>query len=75
VDRALRINSQLTVIARAAQERHVKELRALGVAAAVQSEYEAGMEMVRQALAQSSYDARASEAILSGLRNEFYGTG
>jgi len=75
VDRALAINPRLTVIARAAQERHVRELRNLGVVAAVQPEYEAGMEMVRQALVRSSYDETAREAILKGLRNEFYESG
>ena len=75
VDRALAINPRLTVIARAAQERHVRELRNLGVVAAVQPEYEAGMEMVRQALVRSSYDETAREAILKGLRDEFYESG
>jgi CPA2 family monovalent cation:H+ antiporter-2 len=72
VDRALRLHPGLIVIARATRERQVSELLASGVAAAIQPEFEGGVEMVRQALVRSNYDEAATAAILDHLRKELY---
>ena len=50
VQRAKAINPRVAIVARAVREYHISELKSLGVAAAVQPEFEGGLEMVRQAL-------------------------
>jgi monovalent cation:H+ antiporter-2, CPA2 family len=55
------LNPAISIIARAAREQHLEELRNLGVVAAVQAEFEGGVEMVRQALMRSG---QADEATL-----------
>ena len=50
VERAKSINPRVSVVARAVREYHIAELKKLGVSAAVQPEFEGGLEMVRQAL-------------------------
>ena len=72
VERARRMNPEVIVIARAAREHHVAELRKLGVDAAVQSEFEGGVEMVRQALVRFQCDEATTSRLLSVVRNEFY---
>ena len=74
VRRARELNTGLIVIARAAREHHLEELSRLGVAAAVQPEFEGGVEMVRQALLRSEYDEAATLRILDRLRKELYGS-
>jgi CPA2 family monovalent cation:H+ antiporter-2 len=73
VERAGRLNPRAVVIARALREHHVAELRKLGVNAAVQPEFEGGVEMVRQALVCYQYDDAATVGLVSTLRKEFYG--
>lgn len=73
VDRARRLNPTVVVIARAVLEHHVAELEKLGVDAAVQPEFECGVEMVRQALVRYRYDDAAALRLLSDVRKEFYG--
>lgn len=73
VERARRMNSEIVVIARAAREHHVAELRKLGVTAAVQSEFEGGVEMVRQALVRYQCDEATTSRLVSVVRGEFYG--
>jgi K+:H+ antiporter len=73
VQRARRLNGRLIVIARAVRERHVIDLRKLGVNAAVQPEFEGGVEMVRQALVCYRHDDAESRRLISGLRHELYG--
>jgi CPA2 family monovalent cation:H+ antiporter-2 len=73
VERARRLNPKVVVIARAVREHHVAELRKLGVDAAVQPEFEGGVEMVRQALLCYQYDDAATMRLVSTLRMEFYG--
>lgn len=61
VEQARRMNPHIVVIARASREHHIRELRQLGVDAAVQPEFEGGVEMVRQAL--ERYGAPAGETL------------
>jgi len=73
ITRARRLNPALILIARAVRGRHIGELRKLGVFAAVQPEFEGGVEMVRQALILSRLDEAAALQIVDRLRSEFYG--
>ena len=50
IERARRINPALFIVARATAARHLEALAALGVNAAVQPEFEGGVEMTRQTL-------------------------
>ena len=72
VQRARGLNSGLSVIARALRRQDVIELRRLGVVGAVQPEFEAGVEMVRQALLQYGPDAVAASSLVSEMRAEYY---
>jgi CPA2 family monovalent cation:H+ antiporter-2 len=72
IQRAKVLNPKLVVIARAAREHHLEELRNLGVAAAVQPEFEGGVEIVRQALIRSGQDEGTTSQILDRLRNDLY---
>lgn len=73
VERARRMNPEIVVIARAAREHHVAELRKLGVDAAIQSEFEGGVEMVRQALVRFQCDEATTSRLVSVVRKAFYG--
>lgn len=72
VQRTRSLNPAVTVIARALRHPDLLELRRLGVAGAVQPEFEGGVEMVRQALLQYTPDAAAASALISEMRKEYY---
>jgi K+:H+ antiporter len=72
VQRARSLNPAVSVIARAFRREDLLELRRLGVAGAVQPEFEGGVEMVRQALLQYTQDAVATSALISEMRAEYY---
>jgi CPA2 family monovalent cation:H+ antiporter-2 len=72
IRRAKSLNPALTLIARAAREEKVKELREAGADVAIQPEFEGGVEMVRQALVRCNCDEGASFRILERLRNDLY---
>jgi monovalent cation:H+ antiporter-2, CPA2 family len=72
VRRVKELSPSLPIIARAARERHVQQLRNLGVVAAVQPEFEGGVEIVRQALLRSGHDEASTAQILDRLRRELY---
>lgn len=72
VQRTRSLNPAVTVIARALGHLDVHELHRLGVAGAVQPEFEGGVEMVRQALLQYTSDAGAASALISEMRKEYY---
>jgi CPA2 family monovalent cation:H+ antiporter-2 len=74
IERARHLNPSVILIARAVREHHVGVLREMGVAAAVQSEFEGGVEMVRQALICYQHDEVATLQIVDRLRSEFYGS-
>ncbi len=71
--RARKMNPRLILIARAAREHNVADLRAWGVNATVQPEFEGGIEMFRQALVSYSYDEVRASHLISGLRSDLYG--
>jgi CPA2 family monovalent cation:H+ antiporter-2 len=72
VDRARRANPKIAVIARAGRERHMEELTALGVDAAIQPEFEGGVEMVRQALLRYSCEGERQARLVAAVRADFY---
>jgi CPA2 family monovalent cation:H+ antiporter-2 len=72
VERARRLNPGISIIARAIRADDVAELHKIGVGAAIQPEFEAGVEMVRQALTQYTGDDSTAAPLISELRTEFY---
>jgi CPA2 family monovalent cation:H+ antiporter-2 len=72
VQRAHQLNPSLNVIARAARSQHLEELRKLGVASAVQPEFEGGLEMVRQALLACRQKEGDVQRIVGDLRTQLY---
>lgn len=74
VVRLRRINPGVHVVARAASEEQLAELRALGVYEAVQPELEAGLELVRQSLAHLGADPGDLERFTEQVHREFYGS-
>jgi K+:H+ antiporter len=73
VQRARQMNPRIVVIARAVREHHVAELRRLGVEAAVQPEFEGGVEMVRQAMVRYQCDDETTARLVAEIRKEYYG--
>ncbi len=72
VEHARSIHPSVAVVARAVRESDVAELRALGVNAAVQPEFEGGVEMLRQTLIHCGRDSDSSR-LVSELRDSLYG--
>jgi CPA2 family monovalent cation:H+ antiporter-2 len=73
LDAARRLNPGIDVVARAAGEEQVAELRRRGVASVVQPEFEGGVEMVRQALLRFEHDPRETQKLIREVRNQLYG--
>jgi monovalent cation:H+ antiporter-2, CPA2 family len=74
VERARHLNPRVVVVARAVREHHIAELQLLGVDAAVQPEFEGGVEMVRQALVRYPYAEADTQRAVANLRKELYGS-
>ena len=72
VERARYLNPKLAVIARAFRRDDVIELHRLGVNSVIQPEFEAGIEMVRQALFHYDSEPTSASELISELREEFY---
>ncbi|MCU1337145.1 MAG: ybaL 3 [Bryobacterales bacterium] len=72
VQHARRVHPTVAVVARAVRESDVAELRALGVTAVVQPEFEGGVEMLRQTLIYCGRDGDAIR-LVSELRDSLYG--
>jgi monovalent cation:H+ antiporter-2, CPA2 family len=72
VQRAHQLNPGLNVIARAGRPGQLEELHKLGVASAVQPEFEGGLEMVRQALIACRKKESEVQRIVNELRAELY---
>lgn len=70
IQRARQMNPNIVVIARAARERQLAELRAIAVDAAIQPEFEGGVEMVRQALVR--YQCADTDGLVESVRADFY---
>jgi len=75
VERAKSMNPKLAVVARAVREHHVGELHRLGVAAAVQPEFEGGLEMVRQALLHYGRPEDGTRQLMAMIRRGLYEEG
>ncbi len=73
IQEAQRLNRNINIIARAVREHHLHELRRLNVRAAVQPEFEGGIEMVRQALVNYNFDGNVTNQLIDEVRTEIYG--
>ncbi|MDA1235257.1 MAG: portal protein, partial [Acidobacteria bacterium] len=62
----------LHVVARALYQEHLGELRALGIYEAVQPEFEAGLEMVRQVLSHFEFPASDIHRFSDAVRKDLY---
>lgn len=72
VERARAVNPGLHVVARALYHEHLTELRDLGVDEAVQPEFEAGLEMVRQVLAELAIPPTEIHRFSDAVRGDLY---
>jgi CPA2 family monovalent cation:H+ antiporter-2 len=72
VERAQRLNPGLPIVARAARLGQVERLRARGVHEVVQPEFEAGLELVRQALLHFEMPALEIHRFTDAVRDELY---
>jgi CPA2 family monovalent cation:H+ antiporter-2 len=72
IERAKRLNPRLFVVARAATAGQVEDLRALRADAVVQPEFEGGIQMVRQALAQCDRTDDEIDRLTAVLRKALY---
>ncbi len=67
------LNRSVHIVARAESADHVEQLKSAGVFAVVQPEFEAGLEITRQALLHLGATADAIDAWADSERLEFYG--
>ena len=72
VETARQLRPELPVVARAVHPGHLAELEELGVNAVVQPEFEAGLEMVRQALARFSIAPADIQRFSDTVRDDLY---
>jgi len=72
IERSRRINPDLFIVARASAARHLESLAALGVNAAVQPEFEGGVEMTRQALRRLDRSEPEIELLTEAARRALY---
>ena len=70
IERARQAHPEIAVIARATREHHIRELHQLRVEAAVQPEFEGGVEMVRQALARYNVAPEEVLRLTDAVRNQ-----
>ena len=72
VQQARRLQPDLHVVARALYQEHLTELRNLGVYEAVQPEFEAGLEMVRQVLSHFEFSPSDVHRFSDAVRKDLY---
>lgn len=72
VQTARQLRPEMHVVARAVHPGHLAELEELGVNAVVQPEFEAGLEMVRQALARFSIAPADIQRFSDAVRDDLY---
>ena len=72
VERVRRINPKVHVVARSTSVEQLEELRRLGVYEAVQPEFEAGLELGRQALSHLGIGAGEIQRFSDQVRRELY---
>lgn len=73
VERARRLNPDLQIAARARGRRHIRELRLSGVGRVADPEAEAAFELARHALQRMGVSGPELNAIVVGLRRDYYG--
>jgi CPA2 family monovalent cation:H+ antiporter-2 len=66
------LNTRARVLARTHDARSIARLKAAGAHEVVQPEFEAGLEMVRQALRSYGVSALETQSIVGGRRQEHY---
>ncbi len=67
------ISTRPRIVVRTHEARNIDNLKAAGAHEVVQPEFEAGLEMVRQALRAFGVSALETQGLLSGRRQEHYG--
>jgi CPA2 family monovalent cation:H+ antiporter-2 len=72
IERVRRLNPDLHVVARSTSAEHLEDLGRLGVYEAVQPEFEAGLELGRQALVHLGIGAGEVQRFSDGVRRERY---
>jgi CPA2 family monovalent cation:H+ antiporter-2 len=72
---ARNINPRIRILARASDPRSIRHLKEAGAHEVVQPEFEAGLELVRQALRNYGVSSLETQAITGGRRQEHYGQG
>jgi len=72
LEAARRRNPSLITIARSTRTDFLPQLRKLGVSAAVQPEFEGGLEMVRQGLIRCGHEAGEAAKIVEAFRSDLY---
>jgi CPA2 family monovalent cation:H+ antiporter-2 len=72
VERIRGIDPEVHIVARAAHQEQLKELSSLGVYEAVQPEFEAGIELGRQALSHMGVETGEIQRISDRVRRELY---
>jgi CPA2 family monovalent cation:H+ antiporter-2 len=73
VERARRLSPDLQIAARARGRRQIRELRAVGVPRVADPEAEAAFELARHALQRMGVSGPELNAIVVGLRRQYYG--
>ncbi|MEZ4647705.1 MAG: cation:proton antiporter [Candidatus Eisenbacteria bacterium] len=72
IEAARRLNPNLVVVARSADVESMRHLHEIGVYEVVQPEFEAGIEMTRQALLRLEYPATEVQRFSDEIRRELY---
>lgn len=72
VERTRRMNPQAHVVARSVGEKQLRDLAEMGVYEAVQPEFEAGLELGRQALIHMGFGAVEIQRFSDSVRHELY---
>lgn len=73
IEKGRRLNPEMRVLSRALYPAHLAELMSLGVYEAVQPEFEAGLEMVRQVLVQFGHSTQDIVRLSDAVRDDLYG--
>lgn len=71
-ERIRRLNPKLHIVARAINEEHTEELHQLGVYEVVQPEFEASLELARQALLHLNISIKEIQQLTDAIRREIY---
>lgn len=73
IDKGRRMNPEMRVISRALYPEHLSELVRQGVYEAVQPDFEAGLEMVRQVLVHYGHSTQDIVRLSDAVRDDLYG--